>query len=116
MDIIVPRTKKKFFQVDSQLGAVLVELGLVEKLERPAAPSPYPPAGFAVATIIRGNRVRPHIVRHDGFGGCCFWDAPPQECPREVATHWKSLVTRYDAQRRADLQQAERTGCGGGGY
>ena len=51
MDIKVKATGKPFYQVSNELAAVLLELGLVEKVEKPApAPAPKEPQ-WAVGRI-----------------------------------------------------------------
>lgn len=98
VDILVKQSQEKFYQVDPTVAAILISAGLVEKLKPAPAPSPFPPAGWGVPTMVRGNPLpHPHIFKTDGFGGTCYWDAPPADCPESEEQQWEALVGRLQA-------------------
>jgi hypothetical protein len=100
MDITLT-TGRTFYQVDATLAAILIELGLAEKIAKPAPPSPHPPAGYTVGTVFRGERIRPCVVKHDGLGGTCYYRTPEGDVPKDVVAEWKKAVLLWDAQEEA---------------
>jgi hypothetical protein len=84
VDILVKQSQEKFYQVDPTVAAILISAGLVEKLKPAPAPSPFPPAGWGVPTMVRGNPLpHPHIFKTDGFGGTCYLGCAPGRLPGE---------------------------------
>ena len=116
MDIKITKTGKTFFKLDSQLSAVLLELGVAERVDNPAAPAaPHykdvvpdmPPAGWVIAYI--GSDRKPHLAYQDGHGGRTVYDPTkpaPSNCPDELVAQFKVLTGDPDA--RAIANEAER--------
>jgi len=120
MDIITKNSKRPFYRFDSEMAAVLIELGLVDPL-RPAPQQPaFPPKGWRI------EAAPPHLgseetkrlpefvlVYCDGFGGRQVyvtepaptrrWVGPkdgeadghhemvPSDCPENILNEFRSL-------------------------
>jgi hypothetical protein len=136
MDIVTKNTKRPFYRIDSELAAVLVELGLVDQLKSPQPGAPqFPPAGWRIEpaplhigpeeTRLPAEFV---LVRHDGHGGRQVyitepapqrrWVGPkngepdghyemvPSDCPQKVLDEWKALVGQGDPFARQRVVEA----------
>jgi len=55
MDIRTKNTGKTFYQVDPQWAAVLLELGMVERIDKPPVIDPNPPGPKWGVTVNRGG-------------------------------------------------------------
>jgi hypothetical protein len=55
VDIKTKNTGKSFYQIDPQLAAVLLELGMVERIDKPAVVDPNPPGPRWGVTLNRGG-------------------------------------------------------------
>lgn len=95
MDITL-KNGRAFYQVESQLAAILIELGFATRLEKP--PAPAPPTGWGIATRdLQGYDIRPMVVKLNGINGDQRFTTPPHDCPKHVEDAWKQAVARYDA-------------------
>jgi len=138
MDIITKNSKRPFYRIDSEMAAVLIELGLVDPL-RPAPQQPaFPAKGWVVQSMLvagadqAGAResvastTKFVIVFHDGFGGKQVYTGPPgprrvwdgtkqdyvikeSDCPDDVVQQWRAVNgLPTENERKARVAEADQ--------
>ncbi len=78
MDIKTKNTGKTFYQIPNDLAAVLLELGMVERVNQTITPPEPPTAKWGVTTNLGGNTCIVYTL-----GATTMWyDGPPSNAKR----------------------------------
>ena len=114
MDIKTKNTGKTFYQIPNDLAAVLLELGMVERIDKPAIVDPNPPGPKWGVTVNRGGdtcivlTVGTMTSWYDGdpaFAKVCFqrkdWlgRVSGPETPDNIVELYKAQMQPTDRQR-----------------
>jgi hypothetical protein len=91
VDIRTKNTGKTFYQIDPQLAAVLLELGMVERIDKPAVVDPNPPGPKWGVTVNRGGSTCIVLT----VGQTTQWfDGHPEDAPTGFQRKdWKGSIT-----------------------
>ena len=97
------------YHEDAVTARVLISQGYAKRIDdsTPHHQSTAPPF-FATAQwsiVTTNDPAQPFVVLKKIHSENLFYDAPPKDCPEDVAAQWRQLTSKAEAQRRADLQQ-----------
>ncbi len=90
MDIKTKNTGKAFYQVPNELAAVLLELGMVERIN-PTITPPEPPTAKWGVTVNRGGNT---CIVHTLGATTSWYDGPPSNAKHGFQRRdWKGTLT-----------------------